>query len=78
MADVYYVYRGKLERNWVAQVWLEVKKLEAKYDWLFLRINCNEKCMWDFLRGWNASSKVRLIVLEVKESNKGMVDVFGG
>ena len=58
-------YRGKLERSWVAQICLEVEKQGAKYDWLFSRMNCNKQCTQDFFRGWNASSKVQLIVLEV-------------
>lgn len=44
---------------------LEVDNQKAKLDWLFLRINGNKQCTRDFFTGWNASSKVWLIVIEV-------------
>lgn len=54
-----------LKEAWVVQKCLEVQKKEVKYDWLLMRINCNKEYTRDFFTGWNATSKVRLIVLEV-------------
>ena len=40
---------------------LEVKKQKAKNSWLFLRITCNNQCMRDFFRGWNASKNLEIL-----------------
>ena len=52
---------------------LGVKKHKVKNGWLFVRINYKKQCTRKFFRGWNASSKVRPIYLDVlkHEENYG-------
>ena len=55
------------------KVWLMslvTKKQNGRNICFFFRINCSKQVTCDFLRGWNASSKVRLTYLEDLKDRK--------
>ena len=56
--------RNNLIYSNVSLTSLETKEQKGRNNCFFLRVNCSKQVTCDLLRGWNASSKVRLIYSE--------------